>query len=468
MKEYLKHPVFTIIKSIAEEENLDVYAIGGFVRDIFLKRQSQDIDIMVIGNGIELANKTAQRLSPELIVTVFKRFGTAMFKFDGIEFEFVGARKESYSSNSRKPAVEAGSLQDDQQRRDLTINALAVSLNAKDYGTIIDPFNGIEDIKNKIIRTPLDPSITFSDDPLRMLRAIRFACRLNFEIYPKTLQAIKENKDRIGIISYERIADELNKMILSDKPSKGFKLLDKTGLLQLILPEVHALKGFEIVKGLSHKDNFLHTLQVLDNISGKSDNLWLRWAAIFHDVAKPKTKKFTENGWTFHAHEFLGSKMIPEIFKRLRFPLNEKMEYVQKLVLLHLRPIALVNSEVTDSAIRRLIFDAGDCIEDLLTLAEADITSKNEKRVELFLNNLKTVRQKIVDVEKRDKIRNWKPPITGDIIIETFQMKPSKDIGTIKDAVKDAILDGLIPNHFDAAFEYMINVAEKLGYTKQI
>jgi poly(A) polymerase len=467
MKEYLKHPVFTIIKSIAEEENLEVYAIGGFVRDIFLKRQSQDIDIMVIGNGIELANKTAQRLSPDLIVTVFKRFGTAMFKFDGIEFEFVGARKESYSSNSRKPAVEAGSLLDDQRRRDLTINALAVSLNAEDFGTVIDPFNGIEDLKNKIIRTPLDPSITFSDDPLRMLRAIRFACRLNFEIYPKTLQAIKENKDRIGIISYERIADELNKMILSDKPSKGFKLLDKTGLLLLILPEVHALKGVEIVKGLSHKDNFLHTLQVLDNISDKSDNLWLRWAAIFHDVAKPKTKKFTENGWTFHAHEFIGSKMIPEIFKRLRLPLNEKMEYVQKLVLLHLRPIALVKSEVTDSAIRRLIFDAGDCIDDLMTLAEADITSKNEKRVELFLNNLKTVRQKIVDVEERDKIRNWKPPITGDIIIETFHMKPSRDIGTIKDAVKDAILDGLIPNDYDAAFKYMIKVAEKLGYIKQ-
>jgi poly(A) polymerase len=466
MKEFLSHPIFTIIQSIAETEYLDVYAIGGFVRDLLLKRNSNDVDIMVIGNGIELANKTAEKLSPDLMVTIFKRFGTAMFKYEGIEYEFVGARKESYSENSRKPAIEIGTLQDDQNRRDFTINAMAICLNKNNFGKIIDPFNGIEDLKNKTIRTPLDPSITFSDDPLRMLRAIRFACQLDFEINPKTLQAIKENKNRMEIISNERIIDELNKMIMTNRPSKGLKLLDKTGLLKIIIPELDALKGTETLNGLSHKDNFIHTLKVLDNISEKTEHVWLRWAAVFHDIAKPVTKKFTETGWTFHSHEFLGSKLIPDIFKRMRFPMNEKMDYVQKLVLLHLRPIALVKSEVTDSAVRRLLFEAGDCIEDLMTLAEADITSKNENRVELYLKNLKLVREKIIDVEERDKIRNWKPPISGDLIMQTFNIKPSKDVGIIKEAVKDAILDGIIPNKFQPAYEYMIIEAEKLGYKK--
>ncbi len=467
MKAYLTNPVFQIIKSIAREENLEVYVIGGFVRDIILNRHSKDVDIVVKGSGIDLAKKTVLKLSLNLKVTVFKRFGTAMFKHEGIEYEFVGARKESYSSDSRKPAVEIGSLQDDQNRRDLTINALAISLMPHNFGHIIDPFNGISDIQNKIIRTPLEPNITFSDDPLRMLRAIRFACRLNFEIYPATLQAIKENKERIEIVSNERITDELNKIILTEKPSKGFKLLDKTGLLKIIFPEFDALKGTETIDGISHKDNFLHTLQVLDNVSLKSENVWLRWAAVFHDIAKPKTKKYSNKAWTFHSHEYLGSKMIPDIFRRLRLPMNEKMEYVQKLVLLHLRPIALVKSNVTDSAIRRLLFEAGDCIYDLMTLAEADITSKNEKKVELYLSNLKIVRQKLIDVEERDKMSKWQPPISGDIIMNTFVIKPSKDVGIIKDAVKDAILDGVIQNQFDEAFQYMMQIAEKMGYSKK-
>jgi poly(A) polymerase len=468
MKEYLTHPVFSIVESIGETDQTEVYVIGGFVRDLLLGRPSKDIDIMVIGNGIDLAKKVANRLSNEVVVTIFRRFGTAMFRYEGIEFEFVGARKESYSRDSRKPAVETGTLQDDQNRRDLTINALAISLNKKNYGELIDPFDGIEDLKSGIIRTPLDPVITFSDDPLRMLRAIRFAVQLHFEIHPKTLQAIKESKGRIGIVSFERIADELHKMILSDKPSRAFKLMDKTGLLGILLPEIEALKGVETINGFSHKDKFNHTLQVLDNISQLSKHLWLRWAAVFHDIAKPRTKKISEHGWTFHGHEYVGAKMIPDLFKRLRFPLNEKMEYVQRLVLLHLRPIALVDGEVSDSAVRRLIFDAGDCIEDLMQLAEADITSKNDKRVEQYLANLKQVRERINDVELRDRIRNWKSPISGDLIMNTFHMGPSKDVGRIKEAIKDAILDGIIENNYESAYAFMVKTALEIGYEVQV
>ena len=466
MQKHLTHPIFNLIKEIAGTDNLQVFVIGGYVRDLIMNRPSKDIDFVVIGSGIELAERVSEQLKGKPKVTVFKRFGTAMFKHDGIEFEFVGARKESYTSDSRKPAVEEGTLQDDQNRRDLTINALAISLHPNNYGEILDPFSGMNDIENEIIRTPLDPNITFSDDPLRMMRAVRFACQLNFEIYPSTLQAIKENKERINIISKERISDEMHKIILSSKPSKGFKLLDKTGLLEIIFPEFVNLKGIETINDLSHKDNYLHTLQVLDNISKKTDNLWLRWAAIFHDIAKPATKRFTKHGWTFHSHEFVGKKMIPDIFKKMRLPLNEKMHYVQKLVLLHLRPIALVTEKVTDSAVRRLLFEAGDDVDDLMTLAEADITSKNERKVKLFLKNLENVRLKLKEIEEKDKIRNWQPPISGELIMKTFNLKPSRDIGIIKDAIREAILDGIIPNEYEAAFHFMIKEAEKLGYKR--
>ena len=466
MIKYLKHPVFTLIKDICSETGQQAFVIGGFVRDLIMNRPSKDIDIVILGSGIELANRVAERIPQKVTVSVFKRFGTAMLNFKNAEIEFVGARKESYSTDSRKPVVEEGTLVDDQNRRDFTINALGIGLNPENFGKLIDPFGGVEDIKNKIIRTPLEPSITFSDDPLRIMRAVRFATQLDFEIFDETFQAIIKNKSRIKIVSQERIADELNKIILSKKPSKGFLLLDKSGLLDIIFPELSKLKGAEIIKGVGHKDNFLHTLQVLDNISKNTDNLWLRWAALLHDIGKPKSKRFKNGIWTFHSHEFIGAKMVPEIFKKMKLPLNEKMKYVQKLVRLHLRPIALVEDIVTDSAVRRLIFDANESVNDLMTLCEADITSKNEKKLQRFLKNFKIVRSKIVEVEEKDKIRNWKNPITGVILMQHFNIPPSKDIAIIKNAVKEAILEGIIKNDYDEAFAFASKKAAEIGYSK--
>ncbi|MDQ2177618.1 CCA tRNA nucleotidyltransferase [Marinifilum sp. D714] len=463
MKEHLKHPIFSIISEIVTEENLESYVIGGFVRDIFLKRSSKDIDVVVIGSGIELAQKVADRAgNPK--VSVFKNFGTAMLKFKDLEIEFVGARKESYNRDSRKPIVENGSLEDDQKRRDFTINALALSLHKDNFGELLDPFGGIDDLNSKIIKTPMDPMITFSDDPLRMMRAIRFATQLNFKISDITFEAIKENKDRIHIISKERIIEELNKIVMSAKPSIGFKLLEECGLLKIIFPEFQRLKGRETRNGISHKDNFYHTLEVLDQLVPHSDNLWLRWSALLHDIAKPNTKKFVKGiGWTFHAHNFVGEKMVPRIFKNMKLPLNEKMKFVQKMVLLHMRPIVLAQEVVTDSAVRRLLFDAGDDIDDLMKLCEADITSKNEEKVKRFLDNFQLVRKKLKEVEEKDAIRNFQPPIDGQEIIDTFNLSPCKTIGDIKVAIKDAILDGIIPNEREAAYDYMIKKGKELG-----
>ncbi|APU69251.1 MAG: HD domain-containing protein [Christiangramia sp.] len=461
----LHHKIFRIISEAADELGVDAYVIGGFVRDHILERgEPTDIDIVAVGSGISLAEKVAEKLPNKPKVQVFKNFGTAMLRAFDMEIEFVGARKESYRQDSRKPIVEDGTLEDDQNRRDFTINALALKLNADGFGDLLDPFDGLSDLQKKILKTPLDPDITYSDDPLRMYRAIRFASQLNFMIEEHSLKAIRRNQDRIKIISKERIIEELNKIMLSPKPSKGLALLFKTGLLRKILPELTALQGIDEVEGQTHKDNFWHTLEVVDNISENTDNLWLRWAALLHDIGKAPTKKFDKRvGWTFHGHEFLGAKMVFRIFKRLRLPLNEKMKYVQKLVLMSSRPIAIVDESVTDSAVRRLVFDAGDDIEDLMTLCEADITTKNPKRFKKYHNNFRIVREKMQEVEERDHIRNFQPPVSGEEIMETFGIKPSREVGQIKDAIKEAILEGDIPNEYEPARDFMLKKGEELG-----
>jgi len=463
---HLDKPIFRLISGAADELKLECFLIGGYVRDFFLSRPSSDIDIVAVGKGIELAELVARKLGRNTSLTVFKNFGTAQIKHKGYEIELVGARKESYSFDSRKPTVEDGTLEEDQKRRDFTINAMAFCLNEKRYGELLDPFNGMQDLTDLIIRTPLDPDITFSDDPLRMMRAIRFASQLGFDIYPDTFDAIRRNRERISIISMERVTDELNKIILSPKPSVGFILLEKTGLLDLIFPELTALKGAETKDGVGHKDNFYHTLIVLDNMAKQSDNLWLRWSALLHDIAKPVTKRWDpKQGWTFHNHNFVGEKMIPKIFRRLKLPLNEKMKYTQQMVSLHMRPMQLVEEEVTDSAVRRLLFDAGDAIDDLMTLCEADITSKNPEKVKRFMNNFRIVRRKLKEIEEKDRVRNFQPPVDGNEIMEVFGLPQGREVGLLKSAIKEAILDGVIPNEHDAAYRLMLEKAKEWNLT---
>ncbi len=463
-KEAVSADIFSYITKASTQLQLQSYVIGGFVRDYFLGRgDAKDIDIVTIGSGIELAQKVAELLPNKPKVQVFKTYGTAMLRYKEVEIEFVGARKESYSEDSRNPEVEEGTLQDDQNRRDFTINALALSLNKADFGALLDPFNGIEDLKNNIIKTPLNPDITYSDDPLRMLRAIRFASQLNFVITDDSLKSIAKNADRLSIITKERIVVELNKIIASLKPSVGFLLLEKTGLLAKILPELTALKGVDEVEGQKHKDNFYHTLEVVDNISNHTNDVWLRWAALLHDIGKAPTKKFhKKQGWTFHSHEFVGAKMVYKLFKRLKLPLNNKMKFVQKLVLLSSRPIVLATN-VTDAAVRRLVFDAGDDIDALMTLCEADITTKNLKKFKRYHQNFKEVREKIKEVEERDKVRNFQPPISGELIMKIFNLKPCREIGQLKEAIKEAILDGKIPNEYDASYQFMLEKGKQLG-----
>ena len=455
--------IFEVIGRSATDLGYPTYVVGGYVRDRLLARPSKDLDIVCVGSGIDLARRVGENLHPRSRVTVYKRFGTAALKHRDLEIEFVGARKESYRSDSRKPTVESGSLADDQNRRDFTINALAISLNERDYGTIIDPFNGLEDLEAKRIVTPLEPGKTFSDDPLRMLRAIRFATQLGFRIDPVTFQAIKDHRERLKIISWERIATELNKIMLASTPSVGLRLLDESGLLPYILPELSALRGVESRNGRKHKDNFIHTTKVVDNLADRSPDLWLRWAALLHDIGKAKTKRWeAEAGWTFHAHDAVGERMVPKIFRRLRLP-NDKLKYVQKLVALHQRPISLTQEEISDSAVRRILFDAGEDIDDLMTLCESDITSKNPHKVRRYLDNYERLRERMREIEEKDHLRNWQPPISGELIMETFGIPPSRDVGTIKDAVREAILDGDIPNAYDDAYRKMLEAAAELG-----
>lgn len=463
MYTFLEQDIFKLIKQCCANLNVEAYAIGGFVRDIFLQRESKDIDIVTLGRGIDLAEELHKLLGEESHLATFKNFGTAQVKYKEFEIEFVGARKESYNRNSRKPIVEDGSLEDDQNRRDFTINALAIGVSENNFGKLLDPFNGMDDLHNQIIRTPLNPEITYSDDPLRMMRAIRFATQLNFTIEEKSLNAISENKERIQIVSKERISDELNKIISSNKPSIGFKLLFDSGLLQLVFPEMVKLHGTETINGLSHKDNFYHTLEVLDNTAQKTNNLWLRWAAILHDIAKPATKRFElGHGFTFHGHEDKGARMVPKIFSNLKLPLNEKMKYVQKLVQLHLRPIVLAKTEVSDSAVRRLLFEAGDDIDDLMILCESDITTKNPNKVKRYLHNFEIVREKLIELEEKDRIRNWQPPIGGEEIMQLYNLSPSREIGILKSALKDAILDGLVENNYQSAKQFLDKKFEEL------
>ena len=466
LKQHLTNPIFKVISEVADNSNLETYVVGGFVRDLLLERKQDktDIDFVCVGSGIELARAVAKKLKGNTDVKYFKNFGTAMIHFNGEDYEFVGARKESYRADSRKPIVEDGTLKEDQYRRDFTINAMAISLNTSTFGELIDPFNGTSDLKKKIIRTPLNPDVTYSDDPLRMIRAIRFATQLNFKISEPSFQSICKNAERISIISQERITEEVNKILLSEKPSVGFKLLFNSKLLHLFFPEMVKLQGIEKVDNFAHKDNFYHTLEVMDNIKENTNNLWLVWSALLHDIAKPQTKRLEKgHGWTFHGHEFLGGKMVPRIFKKLKLPLNEKMKYVQKLVTLHLRPIVLAQDIVTDSAIRRLLFDAGDDVDDLMTLCEADITSKNPKKVAKYIDNFKLVRVKLKEIEEKDQIRNWQPPISGGEIMEIFKMKAGKQVGVLKNSLKDAILDGKVKNEREAAIKFMKMKAKEIN-----